>query len=182
MGKIDIDDEPEYPPGFEEEQDMTVGVGFRCKDGILIAGDRQRTRGESARSVIKVQEFSHREGFSGVFIGAGPSSCVDMMFSDIDSSLHDSMPLKKITRAIDEENGRVYRKHVELPARAKKRDPRFSLLVGLWSRQEGCKLIVAKSDVRIPGQGGRDSEIIPVSIPKLIRSRFRDEAGHGFRF
>jgi hypothetical protein len=32
-------------------------------------------------------------------------------------------------------------------------------------------------NVRIPGQGGRDSEIIPVSIPRLIRSRFRDEAG-----
>jgi hypothetical protein len=31
--------------------------------------------------------------------------------------------------------------------------------------------------LRIPGQGGRDSEIIPVSIPRLIRSRFRDEAG-----
>jgi len=36
--------------------------------------------------------------------------------------------------------------------------------------------------LRIPGQGGHDSEIDPVSIPKLIRSRFRDEAGHGFRF
>jgi hypothetical protein len=33
------------------------------------------------------------------------------------------------------------------------------------------------SNVRIPGQGGHDSEIIPVSIPKLIRSRFRDEPG-----
>jgi hypothetical protein len=36
--------------------------------------------------------------------------------------------------------------------------------------------------LRIPGQGGRDSGVDPVSIPKLIRSRFRDEAGHGFRF
>jgi len=34
----------------------------------------------------------------------------------------------------------------------------------------------------IPGQGGRDSGVDPVSIPKLIRARFRDEAGHGFRF
>ena len=31
--------------------------------------------------------------------------------------------------------------------------------------------------VRIPGQGGHDSEIIPVSVPKLSRSRFRDEVG-----
>jgi hypothetical protein len=37
-------------------------------------------------------------------------------------------------------------------------------------------------EVGIPGQGGRDSEIDPVSIPKLIRSRFRDEVGQGFRF
>jgi hypothetical protein len=36
----------------------------------------------------------------------------------------------------------------------------------------------AVTRVRIPGQGGRDSEIDPVSIPKLIRSRFRDESGH----
>jgi hypothetical protein len=39
-----------------------------------------------------------------------------------------------------------------------------------------------KPKMGILGQGGRDSEIDPVSIPKLIRSRFRDEAGHGFRF
>jgi hypothetical protein len=31
--------------------------------------------------------------------------------------------------------------------------------------------------VRIPGEGGHDSEIIPVSIPRLIRSRFRGESG-----
>jgi hypothetical protein len=37
-------------------------------------------------------------------------------------------------------------------------------------------------ELRIPGQGGRDSEIDPVSIPKFIRSRFRDEVGQGFRF
>jgi len=36
--------------------------------------------------------------------------------------------------------------------------------------------------LRIPGQRDRDSEIIPISIPKLIRSRFRDEADHSFRF
>ena len=36
--------------------------------------------------------------------------------------------------------------------------------------------------VRIPGQGGRDSGVDPVSIPKLIRARFRDESGQGFRF
>jgi hypothetical protein len=41
---------------------------------------------------------------------------------------------------------------------------------------------LGREHLRIPGQGGRDSEIDPVSIPKLIRSRFRDEAGHGFRF
>jgi len=43
--------------------------------------------------------------------------------------------------------------------------------------------VVCQFDVvGIPGQGGRDSEIDPVSIPKLIRSRFRDEVGQGFRF
>ena len=36
--------------------------------------------------------------------------------------------------------------------------------------------------LRIPGQGGRDSEIDLVGIPKLVRSRFRDEVGQGFRF
>jgi hypothetical protein len=36
--------------------------------------------------------------------------------------------------------------------------------------------------LRIPGQGGRDSEIDSVAIPKLIRSRFREEVGQGFRF
>jgi hypothetical protein len=130
----------------ENEEDMTLGVGFRCKDGILIAGDMQRTKGQSAQFVTKVQEFSHYEDFSGVFIGAGSSSCVDMMFSDIENLLHDFIPLKKIIRAIDEVSGRVYKKHEKLPARAKKKEPRFSSLIGLWSQEEGCKLILAGFD------------------------------------
>ena len=45
-----------------------------------------------------------------------------------------------------------------------------------------CALALAysrefKNSLRIPGEGGHDSEIIPVSIPKLIRSRFRGESG-----
>jgi DNA replication protein DnaC len=32
-----------------------------------------------------------------------------------------------------------------------------------------------KQQLRIPGQPDRDSEIDPITIPKLIRSRFRDE-------
>ena len=43
-------------------------------------------------------------------------------------------------------------------------------------------IAIMAATLRIPGQGDRDSEVIPVSIPKLIRSRFRDEAGRGFRF
>jgi hypothetical protein len=43
-------------------------------------------------------------------------------------------------------------------------------------------LILVPHAVRIPGQRDRDSEIIPISIPKFIRSRFRDEADHSFRF
>jgi hypothetical protein len=45
----------------------------------------------------------------------------------------------------------------------------------LWPRE-------VEAQMRIPGQGGHDSEIDPVIIPKLIRSRFRDEVGQGFRF
>jgi len=36
--------------------------------------------------------------------------------------------------------------------------------------------------VGILGQGDRDSEDIPIRIPKVIWSRFRDEADHRFRF
>jgi hypothetical protein len=39
-----------------------------------------------------------------------------------------------------------------------------------------------KSYVGIQGQRNRDYGTISISIPKLIRSRFRDEADHGFRF
>jgi hypothetical protein len=57
-----------------------------------------------------------------------------------------------------------------------------------WRHNESGKLVITperitehvwgrKRILRIPGQGGHDSEIIPVSIPKLIRSRFRDEPG-----
>ena len=45
---------------------------------------------------------------------------------------------------------------------------------GMWNE--------TAQQMRIPGQGDHDSEVIPISIPKLIWSRFRDEADHRFRF
>jgi hypothetical protein len=133
-------DEDEY------EGDMTIGIGFHCKDGLLIAGDRQRNKGDSARSVTKVREFGFREGLSGVFVGAGTSSCIEMMFDEINDNLQDYMPLQEIMRIVDRASRTIYEKHVKMPGREKK--PRFSMLVGLrsWSGKEPCALISAASD------------------------------------
>jgi hypothetical protein len=133
---------------------MTIGIGFRCKDGILIAGDRQRSKGDSARSVTKVKEFDPREGLSGVFIGAGTSSCVEMTFDEINASLQDHMPVKEVMKATDDATKEVYKKHIKLPGR--KKDPSFSMLIGLWSwsGKGGCTLIKASADSPAREVGG----------------------------
>jgi hypothetical protein len=51
-----------------------------------------------------------------------------------------------------------------------------------YNNPENLNLERFVGQVGIPGQGGRDSEIDSVAIPKLIRSRFREEVGQGFRF
>ena len=89
-----------------------------------------------------------------------------LKFSDIDAELHRCRTAK----------------NTDLPI--------FKITLKLFSNAivYGSRMLLAdQSDVipscvAIPGQGGRDSEVDPVSIPKLIRARFRDEAGHGFRF
>jgi hypothetical protein len=135
----------QYPDEEDDlEEDMTIGIGFRCRDGIIIAGDRQRNKGDSARSVTKVKEFDFRERLSGVFVGAGTSSCVEMVFDEINNSLKGGMQIKEVQKAVDEASKEIYKRHSRLPG--KKKDPHFSMLIGLWSEEEDFALLSAASD------------------------------------
>src|SRR6266568_8795658 len=133
-----------YLDEYEPEEDMTIGVGFRCKDGILIAGDRQRNKGDSARSATKVREFDPREGLSGVFIGAGTSSCVEMVFDDLNLSLNAYMSEKDVDKTIDRAIKEIYKRHIKIPG--SKKNPSFSMLIGLWRKSENLALLSAASD------------------------------------
>ena len=63
----------------------------------------------------------------------------------------------------------------------KDQDRRFDRYVNFWGKVRH-ENIARTTKLRIPGQGGRESGIDPASVPKLIRARFRDESGQGFRF
>jgi len=143
----------QFNEACQQEEDMTIGIGFRCKDGILIAGDRQRNKGDSARSVTKVQGLDLREGLSGIYIGAGTSSAVEMVFGELNDSLKGNMSVKEIGKAIDDANKTIYERHACLPG--KKKDPHFSMLIGIWSGEKGLTLLEAASD--IPARIVKDS-------------------------
>jgi hypothetical protein len=136
----------QYPDeGSEElEEDMTIGIGFRCKDGILIAGDRQRSKGDSARSVTKVKGFDIREGLSGIYIGSGTSSAVDMVFDNLNRALRADLREEGVEETIDKAIKEIYKRHIKMPGSKKK--PSFSMLIGLWMRDENLMFLSAAAD------------------------------------
>lgn len=142
--EFDCEDESSYPPEFEEAaEDLTIGVAFRCSDGIVLAGDRFRKKGDSGTLITKVRRFTRRRGLTGAMVGAGPSGFIDAAFDKINEALEDNMTLKDAKGAIDDIRlrGSIYKEDINHISEK----PYFEFLVALWSRSDSFELFSGTS-------------------------------------
>jgi len=135
------------------EEDLTIGVAFRCSDGIVLAADRWRKKGDSGTYVTKVRSFKPRKDLIGAMVGAGVSDFIDAAFDRVDEALKDGMTLLEARRAIDRVRRTIYKEDIQ-PIAEHDEEPRFSFLVALWSRKGGFCLLSGTS--RAPASAVHD--------------------------
>ena len=137
LGKVSFDGEC--------EEDLTIGVAFRCSDGILLAGDRLRTKkNDIGRFVTKVRAFKSRNNLLGAMVGAGTSRYIDPVHDWFDRALRDGMTLDAAQKAIDKACRKMRNNYMRRGD--DEEEPHFSFLLALWNRKEGFRLLLGASD------------------------------------
>ena len=139
LGKVDFDDDGEC------EEDLTIGIGFRCSNGVLLAGDRLRTtRNDVLKFVTKVRGFSPRKGLYGAMVGAGSSGYLDAVCERFNGRLKAGMTVGKARSAIDEACKQMYETYMKS---GDGDEPHFSFLLALSCRKGGFQLFQGASGV-----------------------------------
>jgi len=129
----------------ECEEDLTIGIGFRCSDGIVLAGDRLRTKkNDIGRFVTKVRDFKFRKNLLGAMVGAGTSRYLDPAHDWFDRALKNGMSLNAAQEAIDKACKKMRNDYMRRSG--DEEEPHFSFLLALWNRKEGFRLLLGASD------------------------------------
>ena len=122
---------------------MTIGIGFKCSDGLVLATDTQYTRGSiktHGPKLFPIVGAPERSDLAVVVAGAGHVAFMKRAIEKISVSLASlsSPSMENVRVLIEDELVAFYRKHIY--PHPKHQDVSFSLLVGAWTVSDGWNL------------------------------------------
>lgn len=124
---------------------MTIGVGFKCDDGIVLATDSQYTTGGLIKTHgPKLFIVAERPDLSVLIAGAGSVSFMKMAVRMIEARVKQmpegSATLSGVVGEIENILLNVFTKHIYIYPAAPESQPVFNLLIGVWISNEGLHL------------------------------------------
>jgi 20S proteasome alpha/beta subunit len=121
---------------------MTIGVGFKCEDGIVLATDTQYTTDGLLKTLgPKLFNVAERPDLAVIIAGAGSVPFMRLAVGQIGAKSKQipdgTASLPAITTIVEETLLDIFTKHVyTVPGD----QPHFELLIGIWTRSEGLNL------------------------------------------
>jgi 20S proteasome alpha/beta subunit len=134
----------DYDPLPPPEQVMTIGIGFNCNDGIVIAADTQCTRGADKSHGPKIFPLFtpvERPDLAVVIAGAGRVGFMKRAVQKIEAALtgFSEPSLKNVQDIVEAELLDFYETHVNASADPSKSG--FELILGVWTKKDGYTLL-----------------------------------------
>lgn len=122
---------------------MTVAVGFKCDDGVILSTDSQYTMGAAKTDGPKIFICADTADFAVAVAGAGRIAFMKRAVEKIEDSLLGlKSPTHKEIRLKVEESLVQFHKDYIYPMPADKQEKaRFELIVGVWSSNGGFQLL-----------------------------------------
>lgn len=161
--KIDDIDELDVQEGMTE---MTVGIGFKCDDGIVLAADTQHSGALKLRGE-KVFQIAGTPGIKVCVAGAGTVSLIRKAVEKIGKSIASVGSTIDMLETIEEVLTKIHQKHIYPYQGIEDNRPSLQLLVGIWTNKDGCCLIDTEQtvpnvvkDYAVTGSGGTIAEYI----------------------
>lgn len=126
------------------ERLVTIAIGFKCTDGIVLATDSQITRGTSKKTgpkLFPVLSFPEHERLATVIAGAGGVGFMQRAVSTIALELKTltDPSLEDVRATIESSLLAFYKTHMY--PRPGWEEVDFSLLVGCWTEKDGFSLL-----------------------------------------
>lgn len=117
---------------------MTIVLGFKCEDGIVLAADSQCTLGRTYKlAANKIVKLTARSNVRGIISGAGPTFYIKMAEDDIDNGLGKARTPQQAKRAITDALQKLYTEHIRPSCQDTREKPGPRLLIGLWFDKAG---------------------------------------------
>lgn len=142
----DIYHDSDTPEQIQPERAVTIGIGFKCHDGIVIATDTQYSRGGFKTHGPKLFDFfapAQLPNLSVLAAGAGRVSYMKMAIAKLEEALrHIPDPsLSEVKDSVEKSLQQVFQSHIyPMPTEAQN-SAAFELLLGVWTRKDGYALL-----------------------------------------
>ena len=133
---------PPYPTTCVKVRPVTIAIGFRCTDGVVLAADTEYNVGNSKVHATKIFELQPRQDFRVVFTGAGDASYMKMAVEKIDQAMPTgNQTILEIKDTIEKINAQIHKKHIyPFPGKAAEK-PFYQLLAAIWTKGQRTRLI-----------------------------------------
>ncbi|TAM80056.1 MAG: hypothetical protein EPN47_16315 [Acidobacteria bacterium] len=121
---------------------MTVAIGFRCDDGIVLSTDTQYTMGPAKTDGPKLFICADNGNFATAIAGAGRVSFMKRAVEKIEHALKNlsSPTCQEIRLKVEDTLLQFFRDHIYPMPPSKQQGADFELILGVWTYQDGFHL------------------------------------------
>jgi len=146
--------------------EMTIGVGFKCDDGVVLAADTQHSGALKLRGE-KVFEIAGTPGITVCIAGAGRVSLIRKAVELIGKDISKGGASTDIPGVVERVLATVHQKHIYPYQGIEENRPSLQLLVGVWTKDAPFYLLDTDQtvpnfveDYAVIGSGGNIAEYI----------------------
>jgi 20S proteasome alpha/beta subunit len=131
---------------------MTIGVGFRCQDGVVIATDSQYSLDISKSRGQKIFPIPSNGHYAITIGGAGGSDQIKWAVAEIGRSLATEIGTRptttlEIQQTLEGVLKRSFAEHVDPAPSEERRWLDYGLLIAVWTAEEGARLFNSQRTV-----------------------------------
>jgi 20S proteasome alpha/beta subunit len=132
-------------PWVSKEERMTIAVGFKCIDGVVLATDSQYSDDPAKTTGQKVFPIWSNGHYALTIAGAGFPDSIKGIARDMELVLGKTIGSREagsaeIIRTIERVLRSFHAKHIDTAPPEERLELSVQLLIGLWTEREGTKL------------------------------------------
>ncbi|MBZ5535399.1 MAG: hypothetical protein LAO31_05535 [Acidobacteriia bacterium] len=123
---------------------MTIAVGYKCFDGVVLAADTEYTWGDFKIPGRKLFTLPHRENYRIGITGDGSVDFIKAYTETLNECLDETMTDRGIKKIVGATLRKFYRDHVYALPDSEREGYYFNIILGMWSKDGGFSLMMSE--------------------------------------